>query len=122
MPTCMLYDNKAIPRNQLDQDQSKLEQAQVAYDQALEQAKLGAVSGYNGNSVQYAQPRPSASRRSSTLKISSSWRSRTSSLRSTATIQTVATQPSDALRRLQSGDAVTEGQACSRSPAGAATS
>ena len=30
--------SKAIPRNQLDPDKSKLDQAQVAYDQALQQA------------------------------------------------------------------------------------
>jgi HlyD family secretion protein len=105
-----LYDNKAIPRNQLEQDRSKLEQAQVAYNQALEQARLGAVSGFNGNSVQYAE----ATARKSQI-INAQNQQQLAFTRIVApfggTIQTVATQPSDPLRALQSGDAVTEGQA-----------
>ena len=50
-----LYNNKAIPRNQVDVDKAKLDQAQVQYDQALRQLQLGAVTGYGQNSVQYAQ-------------------------------------------------------------------
>lgn len=106
----MLYQNKAIPRNQLDQDQSKLEQAQVAYDQSVEQARLGAVSGYNGSSVQYAE----ATERKSQI-VNAQNQQQVAFTRILApfdgTIQTVATQSSDALRSLQSGDAVTEGQA-----------
>jgi HlyD family secretion protein len=105
-----LYNNKAIPRNQLDQDRAKLEQAQVAYSQALEQSKLGAVSGYNGNSVQYAE---ATARKSQILNAQN--QQQLAFTRVVApfdgTIQTVATQPSDPLRALQSGDAVTEGQA-----------
>lgn len=105
-----LYAQKAIPRNQLDQDKSKLEQAQVAYDQALQQAKLGAVSGFNGNSVQYAQ---AAARKSQIVNAQN--QQQLSFTRIVApfggTIQTIATQTSDPLRALQSGDAVTEGQA-----------
>jgi len=50
-----LYNNKAIPRNQLDVDKAKLDQAQVQYSQALRQLQLGAVAGYGQSSVQYAQ-------------------------------------------------------------------
>ena len=105
-----LYDNKAIPRNQLDQDRSKLEQAQVAYNQALEQARLGAVSGFNGNSVQYAQ---ATARKSQILNAQNQQQLAFTRIVAPfgGTIQTVATQPSDPLRALQSGDAVTEGQA-----------
>lgn len=104
-----LYDNKAIPRNQLDSDKAKLDQAQVAYDQALEQAKLGAISGYNGSSVQYAA---AAARKSQILNAQN--QQQVAFTRVTApfdgTIQTVAAQTNDPLRPLQSGDAVTEGQ------------
>ncbi|HEY1654328.1 MAG TPA: efflux RND transporter periplasmic adaptor subunit [Candidatus Tumulicola sp.] len=105
-----LFANKAIPRNQLDQDKAKLDQAQVAYDQSLEQSKLGAVSGYNGSSVQYAQ---AAARKSQILNAQN--QEQLAFTRIVApfdgTIQTVATQSSDALRSLQTGDAVTAGQA-----------
>ena len=50
-----LLDQKAIARSQVDADKAKLEQAQVAYDQAVQQLKLGAVSGYGMDSVQAAQ-------------------------------------------------------------------
>ncbi|MGA8535188.1 MAG: efflux RND transporter periplasmic adaptor subunit [Candidatus Tumulicola sp.] len=105
-----LYDNKAIPRNALDADRSKLEQAQVAYNQALEQAKLGAVSGFNGNSVQYAQ---AAARKSQILNAQNQQQLAFTRILApfNGTIQTVAAQPNDPLRPLQSGDAVTEGQA-----------
>lgn len=104
-----LYNNKAIPRNQLDADKAKLDQAQVAYDQALEQSKLGAISGYNGSSVQYAA---AAARKSQIVNAQN--QQQVAFTRITApfdgTIQTVATQTSDPLRALQSGDAVTEGE------------
>lgn len=105
-----LYANKAIPRNQLDTDKTHLDQAQVAYDQAVEQARLGAVSGYNGNSVQYAQ----AEARKAQI-IDAQNEQQIDSMRVVApfdgVIQTVASQPNDPLRPLQSGDPVTEGQA-----------
>jgi HlyD family secretion protein len=105
-----LYVDKAIPRNQLDQDKSKLDQAQVAYDQSVEQAKLGAVSGYNGSSVQYAQ---AAARKSQILNAQNQQQVAFTQIVAPfeGTIQTVATQTDDALRSLQSGDPVTAGQA-----------
>ncbi|MBV8284312.1 MAG: efflux RND transporter periplasmic adaptor subunit [Candidatus Eremiobacteraeota bacterium] len=105
-----LYANKAIPRNQLDTDKTHLDQAQVAYDQAVEQSRLGAVSGYNGNSVQYAQ----AEARKAQI-IDAQNQQQLAFMHVVApfegVIQTVATQPNDPLRPLQSGDPVTEGQA-----------
>ncbi|MEO7202040.1 MAG: efflux RND transporter periplasmic adaptor subunit [Candidatus Tumulicola sp.] len=105
-----LFANKAIPRNQVDEDKAKLDQAQVAYDQAQEQERLGAVSGFNGNSVPYAQ---AAARKS---QIASAQDQQPLGFeRITApfdgTIQTVATGSGDATRTLQSGDPVTQGQA-----------
>lgn len=106
----MLYENKAIPRNQLDADKAKLDQAQVAYDQALEQARLGAISGFNGSSVQYA----AATARKSQI-VNDQNQQQLAFTRITApfdgTIQTVAMQTNDPLRPLQPGDAVTQGQA-----------
>jgi RND family efflux transporter MFP subunit len=105
-----LFDNKAIPRNQLDADKAKLDQAQVAYDQAVEQTRLGAVSGFNGGSVQAAV---AAARKSQILNAQN--QQQVAFTRVTApfdgTIQTVAAQPNDPLRPLQAGDAVTQGQA-----------
>lgn len=104
-----LYANKAIPRNQLDADKTKLQQAQVAYDQSVEQARLGAISGYNGSSVQYA-----AAEAQKAQIINAQNQQQLSFTRIVApfegTIQTVATQTNDPLRSLQRGDAVTEGQ------------
>lgn len=106
----LLYVNKAIPRNQLDADKSKLDQAQVAYNQALEQARLGAVSGFNGSSVQYAA---AAARKSQIANAQN--QQQLAFTRITApfdgTIQTVAAQTNDPLRSLQAGDPVTAGQA-----------
>jgi HlyD family secretion protein len=104
-----LYQNKAIPRNQLDADKTKLDQAQVAYDQSVEQARLGAISGYNGSSVQYAVAEAKKAR-----ILNAQDQQQLAFTRIVApfegTIQTVATQTNDPLRSLQSGDAVTEGQ------------
>jgi HlyD family secretion protein len=104
-----LYANKAIPHNQLDADKTKLQQAQVAYDQSVEQARLGAISGYNGSSVQYA-----AAEAQKAQIINAQNQQQLSFTRIVApfegTIQTVATQTNDPLRSLQRGDAVTEGQ------------
>lgn len=106
----MLYQNQAIPRNQLEQDRANFEQAQVAYDQSVVQARLGAVSGFNGNSVEYAQ----ATERKSQI-VNAQNQQQVAFTRIVApfdgTIQTVAAQPNDPLRPLQSGDAVTQGQA-----------
>ncbi|MBV8373161.1 MAG: HlyD family efflux transporter periplasmic adaptor subunit, partial [Candidatus Eremiobacteraeota bacterium] len=105
-----LYNNKAIPRNQLDADRAKLEQAQVAYSQAVEQARLGAVSGYNGSSVASAE---AAARKMQIVNAQNQQQLGFTRIVApfSGTIQTVAAQPNDPLRPLQSGDAVTEGQA-----------
>jgi HlyD family secretion protein len=105
-----LYDNKAIPRQQLDQDKAKLDQARVAYNQSVEQARLGAVSGYNGNSVQYAI---TAAEKARIVNDQNQQQAAFSQIRApfSGVIQTVTAQPNDPLRPLQVGDAVTEGQA-----------
>jgi HlyD family secretion protein len=105
-----LYNNKAIPRQQLDSDRSKLEQARVAYDQAVQQNRLGAISGYNGSSVQYAV---AAADKARIVNAQDQQQVAFSQVRApfSGTIQTVTSQPNDALRPLQVGDAVTEGQA-----------
>ena len=105
-----LYQNKAIARNQVDDDKTKLDQAQVQYEQALRQLHLGAVTGYGTNSVQYAQ----AAAQKAQI-INSSNQQQVSFTRITApfdgVIQTIATQPNDPLTNLHEGDAVTQGQA-----------
>ena len=105
-----LFANKAIPRNQLDGDKTKLDQAQVAYDQAVEQARLGAVAGYNGNSVQSAV---AEARKAQILDAQNQQQLAFTRIVAPfdGVIQTVATQTSDPLRPLQSGDPVTQGQA-----------
>lgn len=105
-----LYNNKAIPRQQLDQDKSKLDQARVAYDQAVEQNKLGAISGYNGGSVQSAI---TAAEKARIVNEQNQQQAAFSAVRApfAGTIQTVTSQAGDALRPLQAGDAVTSGQA-----------
>jgi len=104
-----LFANKAIPRQQLDQDKAKLEQARIAYQQAEQQLKLGAVTSYTGDSVQYAI---AAAKKAQILNDQN--QQQIAFTRVTAPfdgeIQTVATQPNDALRPLQPGDAVTAGQ------------
>lgn len=105
-----LYASKAIPRNQLQDDKTKLDQAQVAYEQAVRQLRLGAVTGYGTNSVQYAQ---SAAQKAQI--INSSNQQQLGFTRIVApfdgVIQTIATQPNDPLTNLHEGDAVTQGQA-----------
>lgn len=105
-----LYASKAIPRNQLDADKTKLDQAQVQYDQAVRQLRLGAVTGYGTNSIQYAQANADKMR-----IINESNQQQLAFTRVTAPIsgiiQTTATQPSDPLTNLRPGDAVTQGQA-----------
>lgn len=104
-----LLKNRAIARNQVDADRAKLEQAQVAYDQAVQQLHLGAVSGYGQNSVQYAQAAADKAR-----IVNSQDQQQLAFTRIVAPesgiIQTVASQTSDPLRSLQPGDAVTSGQ------------
>lgn len=105
-----LFANKAIPRNQLDSDKAKLDQAQVAYDQSVQQARLGAISGYNGSSVQYA----AATARKAQI-VNAQNQQQLGFTRISAPfdgiVQTVASQASDPMRSLQPGDAVTEGEA-----------
>lgn len=105
-----LFAQKAVPRNQLDTDKAKLDQMQVQYDQALRQLKLGAVTGFSGDSVQIAQ----ANARKMAI-VNSSNQQQLTFERITApfsgVIQTVATQPNDPLTPLHAGDPVTQGQA-----------
>jgi RND family efflux transporter MFP subunit len=105
-----LYKQQAIPRSQLDADKAKLDQAKVAYDQAVEQLRLGAVSGYGQNSVQAAQADAEKAR-----IVNQQNQQQVSFTRivapSSGIIQTVANNPNDALRTLQQGDSVTAGQA-----------
>lgn len=104
-----LLASKAIPRNQLDADKTKLDQAQVQYDQAVRQLRLGAVTGYGENSVQYAQANAQKMQ-----IINASNQQQLGFTRIVApfdgVIQTIATQPSDPLTSLHEGDAVTQGQ------------
>jgi HlyD family secretion protein len=104
-----LLDQKAIARSTVDADKAKLEQAQVAYDQAVQQLKLGAVSGYGMDSVQAAQ---AAADKSKILNDQN--QDQVALTRITApmsgVIQTVAAETTNPLRSLQQGDAVTAGQ------------
>lgn len=105
-----LLAQRAIARSQVDADKAKLDQAQVAYDQALEQLRLGAVSGYGQNSVQYAKATADKAR-----IVNQADQQQVSFTRIVAPesgiIQTVATQAADSLRSLQPGDAVAAGAA-----------
>lgn len=105
-----LYANKAIARQQLDSDSSKLQQAKVQYEQALEQLRLGAVSGYGQNSVQYAVAAAQKARILNTQNQQQLGFTRIVAPFD-GTIQSIATQPTDATRTIQIGDAVTAGQA-----------
>jgi HlyD family secretion protein len=104
-----LLNQRAIARNVVDADKAKLDQAQVAYDQALQQLRLGAVSGYGQNSVQYARAAADKAR-----IVNREDQQQLAFTRITApesgVIQTVTSQTSDALRPLQPGDPVTAGQ------------
>lgn len=104
-----LYNNKAIPRNQLDVDKAKLDQAQVQYSQALRQLQLGAVAGYGQSSVQYAQ---AAAQKAQILNESNQQQLGFTRISAPVdgTIQTIATQPADPLTQLRPGDPVTAGQ------------
>lgn len=104
-----LYANKAIPRNQVDADKAKLDQAQVQYDQALRQLQLGAVTGYGQNSVQYAQ---AAAQKAQILNESNQQQLGFTRIVAPVdgVIQTVATQAGDPLTQLRPGDPITAGQ------------
>jgi len=105
-----LYAQKAIPRNQLDVDKSKLDQAQAQYDQAVRQLRLGAVTGYSQDSVQVAE----ATARKMAI-VNQANQQQLGFTRIVApfagVIQSVATQPNDPLTNLRPGDPVTQGQA-----------
>jgi HlyD family secretion protein len=105
-----LYNQRAIARSQVDADKAKLDQAKVAYDQAVEQLKLGAVSGYGQNSVQAAEASAQKARILDAQNQQQVAFTRIVAPQS-GVIQTVATNPNDPLRPLQNGDAVTNGQA-----------
>ncbi len=105
-----LFNNKAIARNQVDMDKAKMDQAKVQYDQASQQLHLGAVSGYGQNSVEFAQ---AAAVKSQILNAQNQQQVDYTRIVApfSGVIQTVAAQPTDALRNLQTGDSVTQGQA-----------
>lgn len=105
-----LFANKAIPRNQLDTDKAKLDQAQVQYDQAVRQLQLGAVTGYGQNSVQYAR---SEAQKEQILNQSNQQQLGFTRIVApfSGVIQTIATQSGDPLTNLHEGDPVTQGQA-----------
>lgn len=105
-----LYRNQAISRNQLDTDKSKLDQARVAYLQALQQMRLGAVSGYGMENVQAAQ----ADARKSQI-VNAQNQQQLAFTRIVAPfdgiVQSIATSANDPLRPIQVGEPVTEGEA-----------
>ncbi|HVS45181.1 MAG TPA: efflux RND transporter periplasmic adaptor subunit [Verrucomicrobiae bacterium] len=105
-----LYNNKAIAKQQVDADKAKRDQAQVQYDQAEAQLRLGAVSGYGQNSVQSAQAMAQKAQ-----IVNSQNQQQLGFTQIVApfagAIQTIATNPSDALRNVQGGDPVLAGQA-----------
>lgn len=105
-----LYASKAVPRNQVDADRAKLLQAQVAYDQAVRQAKLGAVTGYSTDSVQYARAN---AQKAQIVNSSNQQQLAFTNITSPidGIVQTVATESGDPLTPLRAGDAVTQGQA-----------
>lgn len=104
-----LYKEQAIPRNQLDTDKAALDKMQVAYDEAVRQLKLGAVTGYGENSVQYAE---AAAQKAAITNAADQQQLGFTRIVApfSGVIQTVATQPNDPLTPLRQGDAVTQGQ------------
>jgi HlyD family secretion protein len=105
-----LYKNKAIARNQLDTDKAKLEQQRVIYNQAVQQRRIGAVTGYGQNSVQMAQTAAQKAAIASQLAQQQVGFTRIAAPFA-GIIQSVATQATDPLTSLHSGDPVTAGQA-----------
>lgn len=104
-----LLRERAIARNQVDVDRAKLDQARVAYTQALAQLRLGAVAGYGQNSVGYAKSVAEKARITNAQNQQQLGFTRVVAPFS-GVIQTVAPQASDPLRPIQPGDAVTAGQ------------
>jgi HlyD family secretion protein len=104
-----LFRNQAIPRNQLESDGAKLEQARVTYNQALAQLRLGAVSGYGMASVQSAQ---AAARKAEIINEQNQQQLGFTRIIAPfdGIIQTVAANANDPLRPIQVGDAVVAGQ------------
>ena len=104
-----LLAQKAIARSQVDADKAKLDQAQVAYDQAVQQLKLGAVSGYGMDSVQAAQANAEKSK-----ILNEQNQQQLAFTRIVAPISgvvlTVAAETSNPLRPMQQGDVVTAGE------------
>lgn len=103
-----LFANHAIPRNQLDADRAKLDQARVGYQQAVEQYKLGAVSGYNGNSTQYAI---AAAKQARITDAQNQQQLAFTQVRApfAGVIQSVTAEASNPLRPLQPGDQIAAG-------------
>ncbi len=105
-----LYRSQAIARNQLDSDKAKLDQARVSYLQAVQQMRLGAVSGYGMENVQAAQ----ANARKSRI-VNAQNQQQLSFTRIVAPfdgiVQTIAASANDPLRHIQVGDPVTAGEA-----------
>lgn len=104
-----LYNNKAISRDTLDQAKAKLDQDQVAYDQAVKQQRLNAISLGGQSSVAVAQAQ--AQKSASDAALAQTQASQTRVVAPFAgQIQTVTAQASDPTRPMQVGDAVTQGQ------------
>lgn len=105
-----LYANKAIARSQVDADRAKLDQAKVAYDQAVQQLRLGAVTGYGQNSVQYAQ---AAAQKAQIVNQANQQQLAFTRIVApfSGVIQTLAPQANDPLTPMRVGDPVTAGQA-----------
>lgn len=104
-----LFDNKAISRDTLDQARAKLDQAQVAYNQAVAQRQLNAVSLGGQSSMAVAQAQAAKAAIDESFAQTQAAQMRIIAPFS-GQIQSVAPQPSNALRPIQVGDAVTPGQ------------
>ncbi len=104
-----LLAQKAIARSQVDADRAKLDQARVAYDQALQQLKLGAVSGYGQDSVQAAQ---AAAEKTRIVNAQNQQQVAFTQIVApeSGIVQTIAAETGNPLRSLHRGDAVTAGQ------------
>ena len=105
-----LYNNKAISRDTLDQSKAKLDQAQVAYDQAVRQRKLNAINLGGQSSVAVAQAQAQKAASDETFAQTQAAQTRIVAPFS-GQIQTVTAQTNDPLRTIQIGDALTQGEA-----------
>ncbi len=105
-----LYRQKAIARSQVDADKAKLDQAQVTYDQSVQQLKLGAVSGYGINSVSSAK---SAADKAQIINNENQQQLGFTQILApiSGKILTVASTPNDTLAPIRVGDQVNAGQA-----------